>query len=87
MEEGTDIVKELNDKSANANTKCDVAFGRVLIMNGEKLGGVSRFMMDYDVDNTVTKVTMTMVIKRDSLKIEPNRISFDTVNSKETVSK
>jgi len=87
MDNEKDIEKELDDKFVNSNTRSDLVIGKCLVMNGEKLGGVSRFMVDYDVDNTVTKVTMTMVIKRDSLKIEPNRISFDTVNSKETVSK
>lgn len=82
MGEEKDLEKELDDNFVNAKTISDLVIGKSLVMNGDKIGGVSRFMVDYDVENTVTKVTMTMVIKRDSLKIEPRRISFDTVSLK-----
>ena len=58
---------------------CDLAIDKSIIMDGKKMGGVSRLFVDYDCNETVTKVTMTMCIKNRSLKIRAHQVSFETL--------
>ena len=83
--ENEKTIAELDNNVANGNTKCDLAISRSLVMNGTKLPGVSKFMVDYDVDQTITKVTMVMCIKKNSLKVSSDTISFETVTEPKVV--
>lgn len=68
-------------------TVCDTPVGKVINLNGKKLGGVQTFGVEYNVDNLQTRIKLEMLIKRNSLKIKTNRdgsqtISFKSVNEK-----
>ena len=60
-------------------TKSDIVLTKSVYMNGKKLAGVQSVNIDYDIDKIVTQVHLTMVVKRDSIQITENKISFDEV--------
>jgi sporulation protein YlmC with PRC-barrel domain len=61
------------------NTKSDVAYCKILSIDGKKVGGVQQVVFDYDVDKVVTHVTLRMAVKKESVFINKNNISFETV--------
>lgn len=60
-------------------TKSDLVINKTLYFNGKKLSGVQRVEFDYDINKAVTVAKVHMVIKRGSLKISDDTISFDEV--------
>ena len=62
-----------------AKTQSDLVYTKSVYMNGRRLAGVQSVNIDYDIEHPTTRVTISMVIKRDSLKIEADKISFDEV--------
>ncbi len=64
--------------SKQPKTLTDLAITKSVYMNGRKFGGVHRIQVDYDISSPNTKVHLTLTIKKDSLKIEDNKISFDS---------
>ena len=60
-----------------AKTLSDLVYTKSVYMNGKKLSGVQSVNIDYDIERPTTRVTISMVIKRDSLKIESDKISFE----------
>jgi hypothetical protein len=60
------------------DTKCDLAAFKTVRMNGMKLGGVSAVSINYDMDKQVTEVVLKMAIKKESMKIDGDSVSFDS---------
>ena len=61
----------------------DAAMNKSVYMNGEKLGGVTVCSIAWDMDKIVTKVTLECCVKKDSLIITENTISFHTPGHKD----
>lgn len=61
-------------------TKSDVVLTKTVYLNGKKLSGVQAINLDYDINKVVTQVHVTMVAKRDSIKVTDDAISFNEVN-------
>lgn len=61
-------------------TRSDLVFTKSVYMNGKKLSGVQSIKLDYDIERPTTLVTVSMVVKRDSIKINSDKIMFDEVN-------
>jgi len=76
-----EIVRVLthNPEFAQVKTQSDLVYTKAVYMNGKKLSGVQSINIDYDIERPTTRVTVSMVVKRDSLKIEADKISFDEV--------
>lgn len=55
----------------------DVAFTKRLFINGKQVTSCQNVILDFDISEPITKVTCVFVIKKDSLKIEDHKISFD----------
>lgn len=63
----------------------DTTFDKILTINGKKMSGAKAIVFTYDVDNTIATATMTMHIKRGSVVITDNEISFETPSFKTEV--
>lgn len=76
-----EIVRVLahNPEYTQVKTQSDLVYTKAVYMNGKKLSGVQSINIDYDIERPTTRVTVSMVVKRDSLKIEADKISFDEV--------
>lgn len=73
-------------------TDADLVTSFTIFFNGEKLGGVQKFVLDVDLEGTLlTKVHLDLAIKRDSFKIYKKNgyrvFSFQTTNCKENLPK
>ena len=70
--------------AAYPETIADVVFTKSVFMDGKKLGGVQGIDIRYRLeDKGLTKVVIEMCIKRDSLEITPDKISFKSTSYKE----
>jgi len=63
-------------------TSVDVVFKKQIYMNGKQLSGVQSVTLKYDTIETVTKVIVEFIPKKNSVKIHDNKISFETVGGK-----
>lgn len=70
-------------------TQADIVTSKQVWIDGKKVGGVQRLEVDLDLRdaNLLTKVTVTFVVKRNSLHIEDiegkpglQKVSFSTIN-------
>lgn len=77
-----EIVRVLtnNPEYAQVKTQSDLVYTKAVYMNGKKLSGVQSVNVNYDIERPTTRVTISMVVKRDSLRIETDKISFDEVS-------
>lgn len=60
------------------NTKTDVSIGKSVYMNGKKLGMCQHISFDYDATDIPTKVNLTLHVLRESVKINGDKIEFET---------
>lgn len=60
-------------------TVCDLVYNKSVIVNGKKLGGCTAVTVCWDIDHAPTQVTLKCVIKKDSLVVTKDTISFDLI--------
>ena len=84
-EEIVEVVRHFTSDPELKNTKTlsDLVYTKSIYINGHKLSGVQSVNIDYDISRPITLVTISMAVKRDSLKIESDKISFDEVLSRD----
>lgn len=58
-------------------TLLDTVFTKTVYIDGKKMGCCTRVVIDCDVAERQTEVTVTFVIAKNSLRISDNKISFD----------
>lgn len=68
---------ELKGTEEVPNTKCDTVFTKEVYLNGKRVGGCKSVSVNVDVTKSLTEVTMTFFIVKDTLRVGNNDISFD----------
>jgi hypothetical protein len=58
----------------------DTTRNKSVIMNGMKIPGVMTVGINADVDDGITRVTLTMCIRKDSLVWDKDAIRFHTIS-------
>jgi hypothetical protein len=59
--------------------EADTVMNKKVFMNGEQLKGCLSVVTNFSMKNMLTEVTCTFLVKKDSLKITDNEISFDLI--------
>lgn len=67
-------------EGTNMPTMSETSLDKRVVMNGQVMPGVHKVSIEYGVEKPVVVVTLTMQIKRGSLSVEGNTVSFDTVS-------
>ena len=70
-------------------TRVDLSVGKSIVLNGQKLGGVLDFNLNYNITGDLrTVITLKLAIKRNSLKIKRGKgghqlVSFESAGFKQ----
>lgn len=73
------IMDDIRALKPSPATRCDSVYSKSVYFNGKKLSGVQAINISYDIADVVTLVTVKFAIKRDSLQITKDKVSFEEV--------
>ena len=72
----------MKKKVLPTGTLCDVVTSKKIFINKKKVGWIRSISFEYDINKGITLVHLIGPVKRSSVKIDKDDISFETVNYK-----